>query len=828
MPRTYRDQSASAVDAPPDPTDKEAKACAHWKRELRLADKREKDWRKESEKVVKRYRGEEKKRNRYNVLWSNTTILRPAIYNSKPQPDVRRRFRDADPIGKAVGEVLERSLYFMVDGDATDDCIKNDTLDALLCGRGVTRILYVPKLAPTGATEPQPAPDNEASTRAPDAEAATRAPGESKPTKVTPDDDAGGPEDDDGGSEPAEEMDGDYEQVEYEQAVLQHVDWQGFRHGYGLTWDEVPWCGFEHKLDRDDATKKFGKEAIAGIEFAEQAVEDDAKYHQHQAGTSKVSEFWEIWDKDGQKVFFIHDKLKARLFPLDNPDGEPPLELEGFFPCPKPLMLIENTSSLLPTIPFNLYEEQADQLDILTGRINTIIKGLRLRGIYDSKLIEVPDLLTGQDNQLTPVQNAQQWADSGGLEKAIAWMPVEQAAKVLVSLYEAREKQKLIIDELTGIMDIVRGATDPNETLGAQRLKSGFYSVRLWQMQQEVKRYARDLLRLAAQVMCSRFGADTFAAMTDLKFPTNNDRSAMQAKLQLLTQPPPPTAIAGVQPMPPTSQPPQPQVQGPNGPPAVPGATPTGVPPGPGVSPPAGAAGPPPPPNPAIATLMAALKVPTWEDILGLMHTPAMRQFRIDVETDSTISGTLESDMEGITEVLTAIAKTLEGFAPLVQSGALPADAAKELVMAVIRRARLGSAVEDQFEKMQAPKPPPPPVDTRVQAAQAKGQSDQAIAAAEQQGKAQLEQMRQTAETQRMQFEQHAKQQREQFLEMQKTQRDAIEAKFDAFVKIIVATISATKQPDMAVQPRADAVVGGGTPQPALPPPQPNGAPPPP
>lgn len=750
---------------------KEAQKCRRWKRELRLADKREKDWRLESEKIVKRYRGEEKRRNRYNVLWSNTEILRPAIYNSKPNPDVRRRFRDADPVGKAVGEVLERSLYFMVDGDATDNAIKNDVLDALLPGRGVTRVLYVPKLSPVGATDPKPAP-----------------------TSVTKSDATSKDSDDGGGSEPAEANEGDYEQVEYEQVVMAHVDWADFRHGFGRTWDEVEWVGFRHKLDREDAEKKLGKDVLASVTFAPEVVEDQKKYHEEAATITKVAEFWEIWDKLGERVFFLHDSVEQCLYPLDNPDGEPPLELEGFFPCPQPLMLFENTGSLMPVPTFRLYEDQADSLDVLSGRIDKITKGLRLRGVYDSKLVEIPDLLTGEDNQLTPVQNAQQWADAGGLEKAIAWMPVEQAAKVLECLYVAREKQKAIIDELTGIMDIVRGSTDPNETLGAQRLKSGFYSVRLWRMQNEVKRYARDLLRLAAQVMTSRFGADTFAAMTDLKFPT----AAQKAQLQFQIQQAQVAAAQHAAMMQNAQAAPQP-----GAPPPQAGAAP---PPPPPMAPPA------PGPNPQL------LQVPTWEDILALMHTPAMRQFRVDVETDSTISGTLESDMEGLSEVLKAIAEALTGFAPLVASGAMPADAAKEVVLTIIRRARMGTAVEDQFEKLQAPKPPQQPPDTRVQQAQAKGQADQAITAMQEHGKQQLEQMRQAGENQRLQFEEqqktsreqameHMRTQREQLLEANKTQRDEMLAKFDSLVKIIVATINATKQPDIGAQSVADAAV---------------------
>src|SRR5437870_13370579 len=126
--------------------DSDAKDARLWKKELQLASKREKEWRERSEKIVERYRGEEKKKNRFNVLWSNTEILRPAYYNSKPSPDVRRRFRDADPVGKAVSEVLERSLIVVTDGSSTDTSLKNDVLDGLLSGRGLSRVRYVPKL----------------------------------------------------------------------------------------------------------------------------------------------------------------------------------------------------------------------------------------------------------------------------------------------------------------------------------------------------------------------------------------------------------------------------------------------------------------------------------------------------------------------------------------------------------------------------------------------------------------------------------------------------------------------------------------------------------
>ena len=70
------------------------------------ADKREAEWRKKSGKIWDRYRQKSVKQHSYNILWSNTETLRPSVYNSLPQPDVRRRFKDEDKLGKAVSEVI--------------------------------------------------------------------------------------------------------------------------------------------------------------------------------------------------------------------------------------------------------------------------------------------------------------------------------------------------------------------------------------------------------------------------------------------------------------------------------------------------------------------------------------------------------------------------------------------------------------------------------------------------------------------------------------------------------------------------------------------------
>ena len=756
-----------------------------WKKELQLAEKREREWERESEKIVKRYRGEEKKRNRFNVLWANTEILRPAIYNSRPNPDVRRRFRDNDPIGKAVSEVLERSLQVFVDGDDIDDALSNDVLDGLLCGRGVSRIRYVPKITQTKRDED--VDDDEIA----DTEVAADEPND-KPDADRPD-----------MSEDSEGVDLPEEEVESETVEVVHVDWKDFRHGYGRVWAEVPWEAFRHKLTRAEAEEKFGAEQLVKIEFTVPVSDDQKKPGDQTAETEKVAEFWEIWDKVGERVFFVHDNVEQILYPRENPDGEPPLDFDGFFPNPRPLMIVENTGSLLPTPPFRLYEDQAAQLDEISYRINKIVKSMRLRGVYDAKMPEMKDLLSSDDNEMIPIQNAQQWKD-GGLDMAVSWFPVEKNAEILEALYIARDKQKAIIDELTGIADIMRGATDPNETLGAQELKSTYGSVRLQRMQKEVQRYARDLIRLAAAAMSQKFSPETFTTMTELQFPTAQDKMLLQRMFALRAQqaalPPPPVMTLGG--------------HGPvSGPPS--GGMPLG----------SAAAGPPPPmpapmPAPMPGIDPGMLNVPTWDDIIATMRSEKRRQFKIDVETDSTVAGTLSSDMAGLSQVLTAISQAMQELAPMVEQGVLPVDAAKEIILTVIRRARMGMAVEDAFDKLTAPKPKPDPTAAK---AQAEAQADMAASQAKAQADQQIEAMRQQGETNRLMMAEHFKSQREQFLEEQKSARDENDARFDALVKIIVATIGAQKHGEPALTSVADREIAGDSKLPDAPqaPPQP-------
>jgi hypothetical protein len=697
----YSDGNSAALERASD-LEKDPKGVVkRWLLELKLADKREKDWRLKGERVFNRYRQKDAKKHSFNILWANTETLRPAVYNSLPNPDVRRRYKDADPIGKACSEVISRSLEYGLDTTDFDATIKASVLDMLLPGRGVARVRYVPSLQQVGVTPETHLEENE-----------------SHP------------------NEAGEALEGDLEEVAWEQAPIEHVQWDDFRISAGKTWSEVSWIAFKHRLTRDELCEQFPE--CGEMVNLDNTDDEDLKSEKDEKvqDSFKTAEVWEVWDKEQTRVLFIAPGYKEE--PLKVVDD--PLNLQGFFPVPRPLYSIEDSSSLVPVPLYELYKEQAEELDQISTRINKLVKGLKLRGIYDSTLSELSELMRGEDNDLIPAANVTALLERGGLEKAIWFMPIDQAAMVLKELYVQREQCKAVIYEVTGISDILRGSTNASETATAQQIKSQWGSNRLKRMQSDVSRFIRDLIRLQAEIIGEKFQLETLQTMTGLKFPTMQDKQMAIFQAQQQGQQPPQMG-------------------------------------------------------------------PTWEEIVQIIRDDKQRTFKIDVETDSTIAASIESDMEGLTKVLGGVTQLIQGLGPAVQMGAMPIEALKELVLTIVRRSKMGNAVEDAFDNIKQPPPPPKPEqqqDNSLQVAQLNAQLKQA----ELQQSAQIEQQRNQMEAEREAQKQQMQAQIEQMkaqleqtkaeqqaqIEMQRMEFDRWKAQLDAETKIVVAELQAKTQ----------------------------------
>ena len=83
-----------------------------WKLEITQALAREQKWRTEAIRAYSVYTPESQNSNAFNIFWSNTETLSQAVFNSLPSPVVKRRYDDADPIGKAAAITLQRAIAF--------------------------------------------------------------------------------------------------------------------------------------------------------------------------------------------------------------------------------------------------------------------------------------------------------------------------------------------------------------------------------------------------------------------------------------------------------------------------------------------------------------------------------------------------------------------------------------------------------------------------------------------------------------------------------------------------------------------------------------------
>lgn len=510
-----------------------SKEVSFWIREIELYERKFASWEKRSKKICKRYKDDEegRKRSQFNILWSNVQTLVPATYNSPPKPNIDRRFQDDDDAGRLSAQVLERATSYFVSEDRCDTSLRQATLDRFLAGRGQVWVRYAPKIT------------------------------EAAPTGQITD---------------------DVEQIlESEDLEYDYVHWQDFGHTNARTWQEVRAVWRIVPLDRKELTERFGD---AGKELPLDGKKDD-----NDDMDCRKASVYEIWDSKTRKVYWIS---KNSVNALDIKDD--PLGLKEFFPCPRPVYATLDNNSLVPTPDFILYQDQAIELDTLTQRIASLTKAIKVVGIYDASAEALQRLLSeGLENKMIPVENFAVMGANGGIKGAVDFFPIEMVVATVTSLYQARDKIKQDIYEITGISDIVRGATNANETATAQQIKGQYANLRLGDMQKELARFGRDLVRISAEIIAEHFSVETLRNISGIKLLTNQEKKNLELMLQ-----------SGQQ---------------------------------------------------ATEELQELLQKPSWEDVEAILRNDAARSFRIDIETDSTIKADQDAEKASRVEFLGAV-----------------------------------------------------------------------------------------------------------------------------------------------------------------------------
>lgn len=626
----------SNVETLPDAAITSNELLARYKEEIKCYDKEAGGWDERARKIVRRYKDErtprQEKSARYNVLYSNVQTLLPAIYGKNPKADIERRFKDKDPLGRVTSNVLERCTDYFINTEAFRSSLRGALFDRLTAGRGSVWSRYVPHFR--------------------DAEME----GDKEEKDL-------GPEISNNVNE-MENEDEPLEEVYNEEAATDYVHWSDIGHNWARIWDEIYLIWRKVFLDKEELIKRFGEDIakLIPLDYVPKGMSDQKK-----ETTIKKAVIYECWDKTDKMVRWLHKDVAQWLD--EKPD---PLKLPDFFPCPKPLYSILANDTMIPVPDYAEYQDQACELDDITSRIASITKCLKVAGVYDSSAPGVERLLAeGVENKMIPVEQWAVHAEKGGLKGVMDFLPLETIAKALLTLYEAREKVKQDLYEITGIADIIRGQGDPDETATGVNTKGKFATLRLSDSQQEMARFARDAVKNAAIIIATHFSMDTIKKISGVNLlESKAEKDMLKQHIQASQQPAP--------------QPPAPAMPGQPMPQGVAGA--------PG-SIPAPAAPQKPPEIPS--DIQELLDNPTWEDVERLLRDEPMLCFKIDIEIDSTIKMDEEAEKKAAVELLDSTGKFL---ALMKEAPPQAMPFLVHLLMFGVRRFRVGKEIESQFQ----------------------------------------------------------------------------------------------------------------------------------
>ena len=466
-------------------------------------------------------------------------------------------------------------------------------------------------------------------------------------------------------------------------------DWiyrRDFLHEPARVWSEVGWVARGSWLTMEQGEKRFGKawKDVAYIDASDTA--EDYKVEQK-------ARVWEIWSKTDNLVVWIHPNSGEVL-----DIAEPHLNLDGFFPCPKPAIGTCTPGTLIPVPDACFYKDQLEEINELTARISSLSESLKLVGFYAAgqedlgDAIETALKLAEKDNRriAVPLAGMSQFGQ-GALKDAIVWLPIDQVANTVKELVALRKQLIDDVYQISGISDIMRGDTQASETLGAQQLKSQYGSIRIKDRQSELVRVCDGILNIAGEIMSENFAPQTLLSMSQTdELPSQDDVIAQHD--QLMNQ----EIAQAVQ-----------QLEQ------------------------AVAQGQPPPTRQQIEQAKLALQqkhqqeiseVVTIEKVFGLLRSERVRPFVLQIATDSTIQPDENAEKQARNEFGAAFAQATTALAPLVQTA--PAESADfvgemlKFMMAPYRAGRpMEQAIDDFVESMkQRAKQPPPPSPEQIKA----------------------------------------------------------------------------------------------------------------
>ncbi len=474
------------------PTDYEKDSLGQhqrWVVEFAAARKALEQWQSKGEEIDKEFRNELTTGTEFDtrlpLFTSDVQTMIAMLYGQVPRCSVSRRFGDSDDdLARVAGEILERILNTDIsrDSDTYAVALRCVLMDYFLPGFGQASCRYV-----TGEI----VKEDVAAEMGEDGSMLVEAYSKE--------------------SRPKEDVEIDY------------AHWRDWMWGPAKVLHLVPWWAKCSDMSRAQLVERFGAAGkLVPLKKGKNGEEDPWSRAQ----------VWEIWERETKKVYWF---CEAHGTLLDM--KEDPLGLEGFYPFPEPLVANLTTSKVVPRPYYALHQDQYRQINKLMSRIRELVEAVRVSGVYDAANKE--DLLTFMEPQsrfrLIPVRNFGAWREKGGMAGVIDWFPIEMVVQAITVLQGQLVAEIDLLHQATGFADIMRGeATQAGATATEQRVKARTGSVRVQRLQDEIARFATNLLKVKAEIVAKHFSPETIYARANVRFMAEEDQALAQEAIALL------------------------------------------------------------------------------------------------------------------------------------------------------------------------------------------------------------------------------------------------------------------------------------------------------
>ena len=439
-----------------------------WLKKIEAAEKKYDDYHKLVEEIRAYYKND-KKKNKQNIFWASVETLKPFLYFKQPKVYVERKEKVSDPVQSTACQILEKALEWDIGQFDFDGVIKYARNDYLLGGMGLLYEKYEPTFT---KIEQEVVSENG--------------------IEITQ----------------AEILDSEQVNTVY----IDPVDFIADSEKVGI-WEDVTWVARKIHMTKKEVVEQFGEQVREF--FVETDDEEDLQ---------KNTVVYEIWDKTSRSIKYI-----CKDYELDflKETGDL-LKLQGFFPMPKPIMATTTNDSIVPVPDYSEIKPMLDELDGITERMKKTMQAIKVSGCYDNSFSQLGNILN-KDVTLVSINDFTKLKENGGISGIIDFMPIAQYIQSLEALAQRKAELVTQIYEVTGVSDIMRGNSDPNETATAVTKKTNFGTLRNQDRQNDMQRFITDLLKIKAEIICEQFAPETLA-----NFVKNVDPQIAMAAIELL------------------------------------------------------------------------------------------------------------------------------------------------------------------------------------------------------------------------------------------------------------------------------------------------------